>query len=373
MKTFLFLLFSVYAVALFGQKETLLHSSVQFEYINGSVIKHKNKIAHLAISRPEGFALNWNQKTGPENKNLSNFNFPDLGYSFIYQDFKNPILGQTFALQLNYSFYFSKRSSKNLVYLKLGQGIAYNTRPFDLESNNKNIAFGSHLLANTTVNINYKRKQILKAFDANIGLMISHYSNGLIKAPNIGLNLLSINTGVSYNFDHATPIDYNATSTQQIDQITDKPVAFNLLFRGGVNSVAPLVGRQFPFYVGTLFADKRLSYKSIVQVGSEIFISNFLKELIKYNAAASPERYGEDSSIDYKRVSLFLGHELDLKNISIITQLGIYIYNPYKYKSAYYERVGLKKYFAKKWFAEATIKAHMFLAESIELGIGFKL
>ena len=326
----------------------------------------------MAISHPKGFILNWNHKSTHENKNLAAYNYPDWGVSFSYQDFNNTTLGEIFAAQINYSFYFGNRVKNNQFYLKFGQGIAYNNHPFDLETNNKNIAFGSHLLINNAIGFNYKRKRIFNAFDANIGVLLSHYSNAAIKPPNVGLNVLSITTGISYNFDSHHPIDYTSSDKELKKLYQKEPIKFNFQFSGGVNSSGNIGDKQFPFYVGTVYADKRLSRKSILQFGSEVFFSKFLKELIAYNAVAFPERR-EDGKADYKRISLLVGHELDINNFSIITQLGYYIYYPYTYETRYYERVGVKKYFGEKWFATATIKAHLFIAESIDIGIGIRL
>ncbi len=369
MNKLFFILFFISLVS-FSQKEN--HSSLQVEYLNGNILSHKKKISHLAISHPKGLILSWNHKSSPENKKLAAYNHPNWGVSFIYQDFNNPTLGKVYAAQINYSFYFGNKAKNNQFYLKLGQGIAYNTNPFDLETNNKNNAFGSHLLVNNSLGINYKRKKIFNAFDANIGLMISHYSNAAIKSPNVGLNVLSINTGISYNFDNQHPINYTASDKDSKNHYQKEPVKFNFQLSGGVNSSGNIGDKQFPFYVGTIYADKRLNRKSILQFGSEIFFSKFLKELIAYNSVAFPER-NEDGKADYKRVSLLIGHELDIDNFSIITQLGYYIYYPYPYETRYYERVGVKKYFSKKWFAIASIKAHLFIAESINVGIGIRL
>lgn len=346
-------------------------NSLQVEYIYGNILKHKKKISHLAISNPSGFMLSYNQKVKSKKKNLAHFNFPDWGLSFIYQDFNNSTLGKTFTTQLNYSFYFGNRANKNLFYLKLGQGISYNTNPFDLKNNNKNIAFGSHLLANTTLALNYKRKNIFNAFDATIGFMLSHYSNGSIKSPNMGLNTVSINTGLSYNFNAKNQINYNKPEHIE-DKPNSEPIKLNLKFSGGINSAGNLGNKQFPFYVGTVYADKRINKKSILQFGGEVFISKFLKELIAYNAVAFPE-FDEDGNADYKRVSLIIGHELDINNFSVVTQLGYYVYYPYKYEKRYYERIGVKKYVGNKWFITASIKAHLFIAESFDLGIGIRL
>jgi hypothetical protein len=371
MKKALFILLSFITTFSFSQQEKNNHYAFQVEYLYGNVIKHKSDISHLAISHPVGLQLNWNHKTTIKDKKLADYNYPDYGYSFIYHDFKNPILGKAYTLQANYSFYFGNRTKNNQFYLKLGQGITYNTNPFDLETNNKNIAFGSHLLTNMTIGLNYKRKRIFNAIDINIGILLSHYSNAAIKAPNTGLNTLSINTGVSYNFDEQNPIDYSSIKQDTLN--IKEPIRINLQFSGGINSSGNLGSKQFPFYVGTIYADKRLGRKSILQFGSEVFFSRFLKELIQYNAVAFPEFPKGDGTADYKRVSLFIGHELDIDNFSIITQLGYYIYYPYKFETRYYERIGVKKYIGNKWFATASIKAHLFIAESIDLGIGIRL
>lgn len=373
MSKFLLILLLFLATLSYSQRNSNNHNAIQIDYLYGSVIKHKSEIAHLAISHPEGFILNFNRKTTEEDENLMRYNYPEYGYSFIYQDFNNPILGKTLAFQLNYTFYFGNRIKNNQYNLKVGQGIAYNTNPFNLKNNNKNNAFGSHLLANTTLSINYKRKNIFKALDASIGIMLSHYSNGSIKSPNLGLNLLSIKTGISYNFDANNPIDYYVPSTKNDTIYKNEPIKFNLKFSGGINSAGNLGSKQFPFYVGTIYVEKRLNRKSIIQLGSEVFFSNFLKELIRYNSIAFPEFPDENGKADYKRVSLIIGHELDLDNFSIVTQLGYYVYYPYPFETRYYERVGVKKHINEKWFVTASIKAHLFLAESLDLGLGIRL
>jgi hypothetical protein len=116
----------------FSQNEN--HSSFQVEYLNGNILRHKKKMSHLAIRHPKGFLLSWNKKSSPKNKNLAAYNYPDWGVSFSYQDFNNATLGEIYAAQINYSFYFGNRAKNNQFYLKLGQGIAYNTNPFDLKT-----------------------------------------------------------------------------------------------------------------------------------------------------------------------------------------------------------------------------------------------
>jgi hypothetical protein len=120
------------------------------------------------------------------------------------------------------------------------------------------------------------------------------------------------------------------------------------------------------------YADKRLSNISAIQVGADVFFSNFLKELIYYQSVAFPEKEVTGDE-DYKRVGLFVGHELFINRMSVITQLGYYVYYPFDFEGRTYIRVGLKRYFGKKLFGAITLKSHGAKAEAVEFGIGVRL
>ena len=109
-----------------------------------------------------------------------------------------------------------------------------------------------------------------------------------------------------------------------------------------------------------------------MQLGTDIFFSNFLKELIYYKSIAFPEENvkGEE---DYKRVGIFAGHELFINKLSLVTQYGYYVYYPYDFEGKTYIRIGLKRYFGEKWFGAITLKSHGARAEAVEFGIGVRL
>jgi hypothetical protein len=66
---------------------------------------------------------------------------------------------------------------------------------------------------------------------------------------------------------------------------------------------------QFPFYIFSAYADKRLARVSAIHVGAEVYFSNFLKELIRFQSTSFPE-LGVAPDTDFKRVGVMLGHEL---------------------------------------------------------------
>jgi hypothetical protein len=76
---------------------------------------------------------------------------------------------------------------------------------------------------------------------------------------------------------------------------------------------------------------------------------------------------------DYKRVGLFIGHELFINKLSIETQLGYYVYKPFNYETDIYQRVGVKYYIYKNIFSGVGLKTHGGRAEAIEATIGIRL
>ena len=294
------------------------------------------------------------------------YNFPDTGISFVYQDMNSPTLGQHFGLYGHFNFYFLKRNLQ----LRVGQGIAYNTNPYDRVNNFRGNAYGSHLLSSTHLMLNYQKEHLLEHWGVKGGITLVHYSNANVKAPNTSTNTFAVNLGVVYSMDAAE----NIPERIRLDTLSpyDKTPKINLAFRSGINESDVVGSGQFPFYIFSAYADKRLSRKSALQVGGDLFFSNFLKELIRFQAISFPEN-GVDPDEDYRRVGVFIGHELFINKLSIVTQLGYYVYYPFDFEGRTYNRIGLKRYINKKWFAALTLKSHAAKAEALELGIGIRL
>ncbi|MCF6294660.1 MAG: acyloxyacyl hydrolase [Flavobacteriaceae bacterium] len=353
-----------FSVVLSQEKQTS-SSYIDVNYFTGNIALHNNDILHLIKGHPEGFILGWNKKTFGHQDWEQRFNYPDYGLSFSYQDLKNDVLGNNYAIYGHYNFYFFKR---NFMF-RIGQGLAFTTNPYDKINNHKNLAFGSKFMSSTYVMLNYKKERIIDRFGLQAGLSLIHYSNANVKAPNTSVNTITLNVGVIYNLDEEQPEYINTISKEE--KFT-QPIKYNFVFRSGINESDVIDSGQFPFYIFSAYADKRFSRKSALQLGTDVFFSNFLKEYIKYNAVAFPER-NEDGKADYKRVGIFIGHELFINKISLVTQVGYYVYYPYDFEGRTYFRIGLKRYFGDKWFGALTLKAHGAAAEAVEFGIGIRL
>lgn len=337
---------------------------IDVNYFKGNIALHNNDILHLIKGHPEGIIISWNKKTFGKQDWEQRYNYPDYGVSFAYQNLKNDVLGNNYSLYAHYNFYFLNR---NLL-LRIGQGLAYTTNPYDKFENHKNIAFGSRILSSTYAMLNYKKERLIDRFGLQAGLSLIHYSNANVKAPNTSINSVTFNFGITYNLDENEPNFINTITEEKYTE----PLKINLVFRSGINESDIVDSGQYPFYVFSAYADKRLSHKSSIQLGADVFFSKFLKELIYYKSIAFPEEHVSGDE-DWKRVGMFVGHELFINKMSVLSQLGYYVYYPYDFEGRTYFRVGLKRYFGDTWFAALTLKSHGAKAEAVEFGLGVRL
>lgn len=331
----------------------------------GSILLHNTDIAHLIQEHPTGVILGFNKKTFGNREWEQLYGFPDTGFSFIYQNMRTRTLGENFGLYAHYNFYFLNRNLQ----FRIGQGIAYNTNPYDKNQNFRGNAYGSHLMSSTYLMLNYYKEDIFRNIGFRAGVSLVHYSNANVKAPNTSTNTFALNAGLIYRIGE--PQSYILREKPKKEDFRE-PLRYNLVFRTGLNESDVINSGQFPFYIFSAYLDKRLGRKSALNIGTDFFFSNFLKELIRFQAIAFPEMdVSEDA--DFKRVGIFVGHELFVNKLSVITQLGYYVYYPFDFEGRVYNRIGIKRYFGKKWFGAITLKAHAAKAEAIEFGIGIRM
>lgn len=347
-----------------GSNSTGRDSFLDFTPFYGSVLLHNTDISHLITHHPRGFILGWNTRTYGEEAWQSDFGYPDKGLSLIYQDMGNPVLGELISLYAHYNFYFFRRQFQ----LRIGQGVAYATNPYDRETNFRNNAYGSRLTSSTYLMAQYARDRIWGKLGMQAGISLIHYSNANVKAPNTSTNTFALSLGLRYDLGQEDKPEYQK---QPYNPLPDKYM-LNLVFRTGINESDVIGSGQFPFYIASAYGGMRIGRKSTLQLGADFFASNFLKELIQFQATSFPE-LDVDPDTDFKRVGLFLGHELAMGKLGIVTQFGYYVYYPFDFEGRTYNRVGIKRYFGQRLFAGLSLKSHGAKAEAVELGIGIRL
>ncbi len=365
MKKILYLFLLIYSIS-YSQTNS---SYIQADYFYGNILRQSPDAAVLLQGHPTGIYLSYNKKTFGEENWQEHYNYPDFGYSIGYQDYKSDILGKLYAVYGHYNFYFTNHASKNQLIFRTGIGLAYNTNPYDKETNNKNTAFGTHLNSSTYFKLYFQREKLLDNLGVNAGLTFIHASNSNIKSPNSGMNVWALTLGLNYDLEAENTIS-NYIPSSESKHFTE-PIKYNFVVRTGINESEIIGSGIKPFYVISAYADKRLNRKSAIQLGAELFISPILKEFYNLNLTIPHTNLKETS--DFSRVGIFVGHELFINKLSIETQIGYYAKYPFEYHGRLYETLGLKRYINDKWFASIRLKAHAADAETVEFGVGIRL
>ena len=358
-----YLILFLFSLTVFAQKNSDTNA-LEVSFLHGNVIPHTKDLYHLQ-GHADGLMLSFIKQTHGEDEWHSAYRFPDYGVYLEYQNFNNDFLGKVYAAGVLYDFYFFNRSLE----LKIAQGVGYATNPYDKIENSKNKAFGSTLMANTIFGLFYKKEYLIDKLGLQAGFLFTHFSNGRTKSPNSGINSFLVNVGVNYDFSNNPS---RTLDTVAVKKDYSEPLKYNFVLRSGYNE-SPVIGSgQHPFYHASFFVDKRFNRKSALQLGTELFLTNSIKDYIKYKSNAYPE-LNIDPNTDFKRVGLFVGYELFVNKISLEAQVGYYVYRPFIDDIAVYDRIGFKYHFNPKIFTSFSVKTHMFFAEALEFGVGVRL
>lgn len=369
-KTIFLSLFVIYSFIGFAQKKA---SYLQANYFYGNTIAASaDTFSFLREGgHPQGILLSYNQKNMGEKSWHSLYNYPDFGFSVGYVDFNSKLLGKLYTAYSHYNFYFFNRVNPNKLALRVGFGIGYNTNPYDKKNNNKNIAISTHINSSTYLKLYYQRENIFNRFGITAGLTFIHASNANIKSPNSGVNLWAATLGTTYRLDKAKIKEEVITSNKTPLKYTE-PIKINLAIRGGANESKIIGSGIKPFFVASAYLDKRINRKSAIQIGTDLYISPMLKDYYEINKAIPYTKIKETKN--FHRIGAFIGHELFINKLSLETQIGYYVKEPFGYQTKIYETLGLKRYFKNnKWFGSLRVKAHLVDAETIEFGIGVRL
>lgn len=357
-----------YALALICIGQSLFCQDYNW-WINGQVfegiILPYGGNRHLIKGRPSGFELNIQKELNGTEKWQKLYNLPTINYGFAYYDLKNDAqLGALYLGSLSIDLPLGQQHLKDL-FLKIGTGLVYSSNPYNRNDNNQNNLIGSSLSYLLQFGLKYEIN-LNDQIKITPGINLTHASNGAQAIPNRGLNIATANVGVSYKLIN------NKTDNIAIDDTAEQPTAYNykyyLLVSSGKNTLTYQARNAQFFFNITLMGQKYLSPKSDLQFGIEYFHSNALKTAI----ATSWFNKELNKYPDFRRAALLLGHEFKAGNIGLITQLGVYIYQPSKNNMPVYQRYGLKYEFPHHIVGQFAVKAHAYASEQIEFGLGWR-
>lgn len=331
-------------------------------YHNGPIVEHNPDLGQLIDKHTRGLMFQYNFQTSGAKDWEQRYNYPDYGVSLYYADLGNELLGENWALYGHYNFYFARRR----LILTAATGIGYNTNPYDPRTNFRNIAFGSHLMSSTMLGLKYAKPRVLGRMGIEAGLQFVHFSNGRLRTPNTSANMLSLAVGFNFSAKGARNFEKN----KNVLPVRDR-WRYNIALLGGLNEINVIGLDRKPFIGLQVFLDKRISYKSSFLFGVDMVVSGAIREFVKYRSVAFPEE-GIKANDDNKQVGVFAGYELRISQTAVFAHLGYMVYYPVPFEGRVYNRLGIKRYLGRQWYAMASVKAHAAKAEALEFGVGYK-
>jgi hypothetical protein len=271
-----------------------------------------------------------------------------------------------------------KRWKKWTIDYEMGFGLAFNWNRHDLLENNYYYPIGSKSTVFIDGGIN-ATWAVSKHVDLSAGITYTHFSNGAVRLPNLGVNMLGARVEVRYLFKERPTFfrrdvpKYNkewewlallAPSMRQVgfEYITDQGDTAAAAFDYGVISL------------GTGF-NRQLSHKIKVGAGADIsYNAAYGADTVMVNG--TPEKAPFETK-DKILLGLYPSFELVLGRLSMIAQPGFYVYQ--KQVEGFdtprtYQRIGVKYHFFQNLIVGINIRAFNFSkADFIEWNIGYRI
>ncbi len=337
----------------------------------GYIPPHREEMKHLIQGHSYGFSASFMRKSNGKKYWHHAYNLPEYGMDALFnysgnKDQLGYLLDIKYMLNLplhrhreEWQYYSITKARHYRHWLGMGIGMAYNTKRWDMESNHQATVLGSHI--NAAITLQYSTCILqTSTFQWRAGLRVSHLSNGAFQIPNLGINNLSLMTGI-YRKAHSR---YISTETPVSNHT--KGIKISAALSGGLKEIPPPTRKKFGIGVLSLLLDKRISYKSSFGAGLDVMYNSALQKQLSDNR-------GTTSVGKTTQAGAIFSYTLHFDQFEFKIQQGVYVKDTWKNDGVLYNRFGLRYWVNQKLFAAIMLKTHFAKADYIECGLGYLL
>jgi hypothetical protein len=329
----------------------------------GFILQHRASIGHLITGYVPMGELNLVKATdGCKLWHCEN-NKPDFGICATFMDFGNPkVLGHSYSISPFIEIPLRSKQRASVPIVRVSWGLAYVTKKFDIAENHKNIAIGS----NWNAFVQYRfmwHINLSEKFRFEPGIGISHVSNGRFQVPNLGLNLVSVNMGLTYKF-----IDSKCVKTV-IDSSTKVPSRHELLIWGGfgINDNYPPGNSKMNAYTMSFNYSYNMRNTSKFGVGADVYYEeSYLRELEQYHIPYS-------TALDQLRIGAKFCYSYNFGRFSLPIEMGAYVFSKKNEDGPIFHRFGVRYTGKKGLMLQFALKSHWAIAYHFDLGAGYRI
>jgi len=316
----------------------------------GFIIPHSSNIEPLIKGHISSFEINYRYNFSGVKEWEKTYRYPYSGIALHYMNFNNDDAGSAISILPYFAFPIKKNKVLD-AHFRVATGLAYITNKFDLLENRKNQMTGSTINAGVDLLLQANWK-IDRKIHFLTGISLTHYSNGAFSLPNTGINVVSINSGLTLNIGDPVAVNHNKFP---ILRRTLKWIAWGGFW---LKEVGQVNGAKYAAATVSVNALKRYSMKGSYGGGVDLMYD---RSMLKRDAQLStPVRAG-----------VVFAYEIHIGKMSIPIQQGFYAFDPFGKDLFLYQRIGWRYHFKQNFIAQFTLKSHLFTADYAELGIGY--
>lgn len=336
-------------------------SFLSASYTPGFLLAHRADIKNLAAHN-YGLELTY-EKDRTATGWGAEYKKPSVGYGVMYYNLGKEETGHAIGAQAHFKLNVLQIGSTD-VRFRAGAGLAYLTKKFDVYTNRRNQAIGSHFNGSMQFGL-VGHTPLRKSKDyIEYGVSISHYSNAAFKVPNLGYNIPSITIRYGLGL--------------KPESVTNEPSILKTPWKRSYQWRATLIyGKKQRNFANPLnFYQKGLQLRGLYNVTPtkawRFGIDYTLDKSYKY---AEDFTYPLDdvSIIDQSEVAIAGGFQWNFGRVDVAAEMGAYVYKPGVLKNALSQRMGLVYHVNKHWSAQGLLRFHRGVADFFEIGVGYTL
>ncbi|QNL47782.1 acyloxyacyl hydrolase [Olivibacter sp. SDN3] len=340
------------------------HLVVQIEHENGGIMTG-NERAKESLS--DAYYNAFNLKIGWQTRRGGDFyhqlyNYPIYGVGFYSSTFGLAHVGSPYAVYGFVSVPIKPRinSRWNFSY-RISLGLSGRFNPYDEDENPFNLIIGTsnNVFIDLGGQVNYR---LTKRFQVGAGLAFHHFSNGALKLPNTGINLLPFTAAITY-IPNAEPFDFSkeyiGPNPKRDELHINYAFGFKQLERDNPN-------KYFKSTVG-VFWSRFVGYKWRLGLGGNIFYSASGND-----GLVAGEEAGRFGSLFSGGPAFYVDHLLTSR-LYLNGNAGYYLHrNEFNIENRpFFLRIGARYNVYRDFFAGVSIKAHAGKADFIEWTTGY--
>ncbi|MBQ9470593.1 MAG: acyloxyacyl hydrolase [Bacteroidales bacterium] len=331
----------------------------------GAVMPHHDYIAYFVERHITGFMLNVGIQTDGSKDWHARYNYPVAGVGYYLSNLgNNSVHGYLNGLYGYINFHFRPAHHRLNVGNRIALGLSYATEHHHPQINIRNYALS------TSLNVFFQydlllRYQLSKQFDIAMMAGLTHASNGNLKEPNKGFNLLSASIAARYRIRPlALPIAERPTGSDS----TKLGLLCGALFGGKAfrpndNTLTPCLGLSIEL-------QHRLAPSGLW--GLELAMYHD-RSLLKHYRFKHKTEDGFDPRWCYL-VTLHPTYTIQAGRLYIAIQPGLYLNSGYLPNGRITNKLGLRYQILPQLLTSIAIKTHHFAqADFIELSIRYRI